>query len=85
MVLILVAFRGELSVKDVPDLYVHYARVWKINASIKSFEIIKDYAPTFIINYGTAFSLNDTLKGLVEVKIFSQRVMDAISLGFNFG
>tara|TARA_A100000164_G_scaffold333248_1_gene323677 strand:- start:15 stop:554 length:540 start_codon:yes stop_codon:yes gene_type:complete len=85
MILILVALKKELSVKDLPDLHIHYTGVGKINASIKTIEVIKDYSPTLIINYGTAGSLNDTLKGLVEVNRFFQRDMDATSLGFNIG
>ena len=85
MILILVALKKELSVKDLPDLHIHYTGVGKINASIKTIEVIRDYSPTLIINYGTAGSLNDTLKGLVEVNRFLQRDMDATSLGFNIG
>ena len=85
MILILVALKKELSVKDLPDHHIHYTGVGKINASIKTIEVIKDYSPTLIINYGTAGSLNDTLKGLVEVNRFFQRDMDATSLGFKIG
>ena len=36
MILILVAVKEELSVKDLPDYQVHYTGVGKINASIKN-------------------------------------------------
>ena len=85
MILILVALKKELGVKDLPDIHIHYTGVGKINASVKTLEVIKDYSPTLIINYGTAGSLNDKLKGLVEVNRFFQRDMDATSLGFNIG
>ena len=85
MILILVAVEAELSQKDLPDLQIHYTGVGKINASIKTSEIIKDYSPTQIINYGTAGSLNKNLKGLVEVNQFFQRDMDASPLGFKVG
>ena len=85
MTLILVAVEAELSPKDLPDLQIHYTGVGKINASIKTLEIIKDYSPTQIINYGTAGSLNKTLKGLVEVNKFFQRDMDASPLGLKIG
>ena len=85
MILILVAVEAELSQKDLPDLRIHYTGVGKINASIKTLEIIKDYSPTQIINYGTAGSLNKKLKGLVEVNQFFQRDMDASPLGFKIG
>ena len=83
--LILVAVKEELSEKDLPDLNVHYTGVGKINASFKTLEIINECSPTHIINYGTAGSLNEKLKGLVEVTRFFQRDMDATSLGFKIG
>ena len=85
MILILVAVAEELSVKDLPGYQIHYTGVGKINASIKTLEIIKDYSPTHVINYGTAGSLNKKLKGLVEVTQFFQRDMDATPLGFKIG
>ena len=85
MILILVAIAEELSVEDLPDYRVHYTGVGKINASIRTLEIIKDYSPTHVINYGTAGSLNKKLKGLVEVTQFFQRDMDATPLGFKIG
>ena len=85
MFLILVAVEKELSVKDLPDFKIHYTGVGKINASISTLEIIKDYSPTHIINYGTAGSLNANLKGLVEVTRFFQRDMNATALGFEIG
>ena len=85
MILILVALKKELSVKDLPDRHIHYTGVGKINASVKTLEVIKDYSPTLIINYGTAGTLNEKLEGLVEVNRFFQRDMDATSLGFNIG
>ena len=85
MISILVAIAEELSVKDLPDYQIHYTGVGKINASIRTLEIIKDYSPTHVINYGTAGSLNKKLKGLVEVTQFFQRDMDATPLGFKIG
>ena len=85
MIIILVALEDELRQKDLPDLKIHYTGVGKINATIKTLEIIKDYSPTQIINYGTAGSLNKKLKGLVEVNQFFQRDMDASPLGFKIG
>ena len=85
MILVLVAVEEELGLKDLPDFQIHYTGVGKINASIKTLEIIRDYSPTHIINYGTAGSLNNNLKGLVEVTRFCQRDMDATPLGFEIG
>ena len=85
MILILVAVEEELSVNDLPEFQIYYTGVGKINASIKTLEIIRDYSPTQVINYGTAGSLNKKLKGLVEVDQFFQRDMDASPLGFKIG
>ena len=85
MVLILVAVEEELSSKDLPSFQIQYTGVGKINAAIKTLEIIKDYSPTQIINYGTAGRLNKKLEGLVEVTKFFQRDMDASPLGFKIG
>ena len=85
MILILVAVEEELSIKDLPEFQIYYTGVGKINASIKTLEIIRDYSPTQVINYGTAGSLNKKLKGLVEVTQFFQRDMDATPLGFKIG
>jgi len=85
MIFILVAVEEELSVKDLPEFQIYYTGVGKINASIKTLEIIRDHSPTQVINYGTAGSLNKKLKGLVEVDQFFQRDMDATPLGFKIG
>ena len=85
MVLILVAVEEELSIRDLPDIQICYTGVGKINAAIKTIEIIKDVSPTHIINYGTAGSLNKELRGLVEVTRFFQRDMDATPLRFKIG
>ena len=85
MILILVAVEEELGVKDLPEFQIYYTGVGKINASIKTLEIIRDYSPTQVINYGTAGSLNKKLKGLVEVDQFFQRDMDATPLGLKIG
>ena len=83
--LILVAVKEELSKKDLPNFNIHYTGIGKINASFKTLEFIKEYSPTLVINYGTAGSLNEGLKGLVEVSRFSQRDMDATPLGLKIG
>ena len=81
MILILVAVKEELSKKDLPTIQIHYTGVGKINASIKTLEVIKDYSPSLIINYGTAGRLNEKLKGLVEVNRFFQRDKKIIVAG----
>ena len=85
MILILVAVKEELSKKDLPNIQIHNTGAGKINAAIKTLKVIKNYAPSLIINYGTAGSLNKELRGLVEVTRFFQRDMDATPLGFKIG
>ncbi len=85
MILILVALKEELRKEDLPDFQIHHTGVGKINAAIKTLEIIKRYSPSLIINYGTAGSLNKKLNGLVEVTKFFQRDMDVTALGFKVG
>tara|TARA_B100000579_G_C22294055_1_gene604039 strand:- start:5 stop:544 length:540 start_codon:yes stop_codon:yes gene_type:complete len=85
MILVLVAVKEELSKGDLPDFQIHYTGVGKINAAIKTSEIISRYSPSLVINYGTAGSLNKKLNGLVEATRFFQRDMDATPLGFKVG
>ena len=85
MVIILVAVKEELSKKDLPGFQIEYTGVGKINSTIKTVEIINQYSPSLIINFGTAGSLNKDLKGLVAVTSFFQRDMDATPLGFKIG
>tara|TARA_Y100000590_G_scaffold290045_1_gene326480 strand:+ start:505 stop:1032 length:528 start_codon:yes stop_codon:yes gene_type:complete len=54
--------------------------VGKINATIKLIELINEYKPSKIINYGTAGALKKNLKGLVKCTTFVQRDMDARGL-----
>ena len=85
MIFILVAVNEELSKEDLPDLQIHYTGVGKINAAIKTLDIINRYSPSLVVNYGTAGSLKKNLNGLVEATRFFQRDMDATPLGFKVG
>jgi len=60
---------------------VSFSGVGKINATIKTIEIITKYKPTMIINYGTAGSTKG-VTGLVDCTKFIQRDIDAQALGF---
>ena len=62
--IILVAIKDELNRNDCPDFQIEYTGVGKINAAVKTFEIISRYSPKQIINYGTAGSLNKNISGL---------------------
>lgn len=85
MIVVLVAIENELKTSDLPNFQIEYTGVGKINAAIKTQEVISKYSPSLIINYGTAGSINKNLNGLVEVNHFIQRDMDATPLGFKIG
>ena len=60
--------------------YFHLLGVGKINATIKTFELINKFKPKEIINFGTAGSLNNKLNGIIECTKFYQRDMDCRGL-----
>ena len=67
--------------EETPELNKFYhTGVGKINASIKLMELINEYNPTQVINYGTAGSLKREINGLVECTTFVQHDMDARGL-----
>jgi adenosylhomocysteine nucleosidase len=54
-----------------------YSGVGKINATLATARLILDQKPDLILNLGTAGSLNDSIKGLVEVRKVLERDFDA--------
>ena len=84
-ILILVALQDELDVNKIGDFKVYYSGVGKVNAAIKTLQVIQKHSPDLIINFGTAGTLNPRLSGLLEVGSFYQRDMDASPLGFEIG
>ena len=62
--IILVALEDELTKEDLNGLQIEYMGVGKINAAIKTTEVIRNHSPELIINYGTAGSLNKDISGL---------------------
>lgn len=67
--------------EETQDLnYFHFTGVGKINATYNLKKIIDKYKPNEIINFGTAGSLNKSLKGIVECTKFYQRDMDVTAL-----
>ena len=84
-ILILVALQDELDANEIGDFKVYYSGVGKVNAAIKTLQVIQKHSPDLIINFGTAGSLNPRLSGLLEVGSFYQRDMDASPLGFEIG
>ena len=85
MIIILVAVKDELEKKDLPKFQVEYTGVGKVNAAYRTIEIINEFSPSLIINFGTAGALRKEINGLVEVTRFFQRDMDATPLGFELG
>ena len=83
--IILVALVDELSKEDLNETQIEHMGVGKINAAIKTTEVIRKYSPELIINYGTAGCLNKDISGLVEATNFFQRDMDASPLGIKIG
>tara|TARA_B100001094_G_scaffold60035_1_gene55526 strand:- start:11600 stop:12145 length:546 start_codon:yes stop_codon:yes gene_type:complete len=74
--------------QEVDGLYnteVFFTGVGKVNAAATTEQIIKDYKPKLIINYGTAGTLKKEINGLVQVTGFVDRDMDATPQGFKLG
>ena len=60
--------------------YFHVLGVGKINATLKTYELINKFKPNEIINFGTAGALNKNLRGIIECTRFYQRDMDCRGL-----
>ena len=60
--------------------FFHLSGVGKINATYKCMELIYQFNPNEIINYGTAGAINSNCIGLIECTRFYQRDMDARGL-----
>jgi adenosylhomocysteine nucleosidase len=75
MNLLIVALPEEFQLPLPLNWQIIYSGVGKVNAAIATVSAIRDYQPSFIINYGTVGSLNNSLTGLHEVGNFCQRDM----------
>ena len=82
---IIVALEEELPEKILPEFNIFYSGVGKINATLKTAEVIYKTNPKLVINYGSAGALNKNLSGLHQVTTFYQRDMDVTDLGFMVG
>ena len=82
---ILVALEQELPKSYLPGWKIIYTGVGKVNASFAISRSYLDYKPEYVVNYGTAGSLNKNISGLIEVSKFYQRDMDVRGLGFQLG
>jgi len=72
-------------VEGLYDTEIFFTGVGKINAASKTEEIIREYKPDLIINYGTAGAVNPSVSGLVQATGFVDRDMDATPQGFKLG
>ena len=78
MKLLSIALEQEYNRDNKPeDHVIVYTGVGKINATFALTKAILQTGATEVINYGTAGSVNGTLKGLVEVDTILQRDMVA--------
>lgn len=64
---------------------IFYSGLGKINAAIKSVELIKTYNPKKIINYGSCGAINTELSGIIKINKFIQHDIDCTPLGFKRG
>ena len=83
--LILVAINDELPNHLLPGWKILNTGVGKINATYQTTRAIYEFKPEYIINYGSAGSLNPKISGLQQVTKFLQRDMQAEQLGFKVG
>ena len=80
--LILVALEQELPKSYLPGWKIIYTGVGKVNASFAISRSYFDYKPKYVVNYGTAGSLNKNISGLIEVSKFYQRDMDVRAVSY---
>ena len=72
--IIITALESEFNKSLAPDGWqIFYSKIGKINATICTSEIIKNYQPKIIVNFGTAGSINSKLCGLVEISSVIER------------
>ena len=73
-------FVAALKEEVVGLKYFHLIGVGKINAAFRTSEIIANFQPKEIVNFGTAGAINKNLKGIIECTKFFQRDMDCRGL-----
>ena len=83
--LIVVALEDELPRILVKNWRVIYTGIGKVNAVIETSLAVEEKKPDFIINFGTAGSSREKIRGHHEVTHFKQRDIDLSPLGFDKG
>ncbi len=83
--LILVALEDELPREVLPEWNINYTGVGKVNATYHATKSIINFSPKYVINFGSAGSLNPSIAGLQKITKFLQRDMHAEQLGFKTG
>ncbi|MDB5634801.1 MAG: 5-methylthioadenosine nucleosidase / S-adenosylhomocysteine nucleosidase [Tardiphaga sp.] len=77
-ILVLTALDAELDTARAPDgIEVVFTGVGKINTTIATLLALQAHKPALVINYGTAGTIKESLRGLVEVAHVVQRDMIA--------
>jgi adenosylhomocysteine nucleosidase len=78
MLLVMVALEEELSRQPLPaGVVLVHSGVGKVNAALATAEALREYAPSLVVNFGTAGALSPAAHGLVEVGCVVQRDMQA--------
>ena len=73
-------FIAALSDEVIELDYFYISGVGKINATIKTLNLINEFKPNQIINFGTAGAINPDISGIIECTKFYQRDMDCRGL-----
>ncbi|MEK6773870.1 MAG: 5'-nucleosidase [Bdellovibrionota bacterium] len=85
-VLVLMALPSESQgLFEAAGIAVHYSGIGKINAAMKTMELIMRLQPKQILNLGTAGSHKFKTHELIECSAFVQKDMDITPLGFPLG
>lgn len=70
---------------EAENIQVHYSGIGKINAAMKTTEVILKYQPDLVLNLGTAGSQKFNTHTLLQCTQIVQRDMDITPLGFPLG
>jgi len=67
------------------NIHIYYSGIGKVNATIKTMEIIQTQKYNHILNLGSAGSSKFNTHSLVEINQFIQKDMDITPLGYKIG
>tara|TARA_R110000850_G_scaffold168543_1_gene293534 strand:+ start:51693 stop:52247 length:555 start_codon:yes stop_codon:yes gene_type:complete len=73
-IVIITAMPEELAQVHIPDnIAIYYSGIGKVNATIAAMKAIHEKAPSLIVNFGTAGSVQPGLLGLLPIRRALQR------------